>query len=372
MAPINFATEIWEQIRDQLIMPELRELSLTCKYLRRVCAKRLKKQQRIAHAYRWIDAMDDKAGGRIFIFHDALFHILRGELSPTYICSVDGDETCIEDPEAEQQFHEADFATMRKETNMIKPLIQRAVEDAFWIEDSEKEQFVEAICIGREDEVLCILIPLLTNLRALRPPLNAPFLERTVRRISRASSLLTAKPLPLRNLLLVNFWAANGDESGVGLQEVMSYAALPSVRRVILSHGRGSGYHFPGWSTDLPLSRVSEVYFDRSSFTKIEVSGFTRGFAGPCIMRQWWVAHGSHIPVDNFNVDWDYIELGGGGERVEGGIKPGSRSEIMELRYPKIHGDGSSGQSDLAYSDQMNRMLEGRLSDWKALMRSQS
>jgi len=94
--------------------------------------------------------------------------------------------------------------------------------------------------------VLYILILLLTNLRALRLLINAPLLERTIRRITSASSLLTVKSLPLRKLLLVTFYIANKNESGISLQEVIPYAALKSVYRIVLPPGYSSGYNFPG------------------------------------------------------------------------------------------------------------------------------
>jgi len=58
--------------------------------------------------------------------------------------------------------------------------------------------------------------------------------------------------------------------------------------------------------------------------------------------------------------------------RKFGGIKPGSRSKTMELRCLKVYEDASWGKSDLAYSDEMNAKLGGRLWNWKALVRSQS
>ncbi len=373
---LYFPTEIWVHISNQLFMPEIRELSLTCQCLRRICVKRLRKQQRIAHAYRWIDARDAKLAGRTFIFHDMLFHILRGELSPSYTFEFECDCDCIEDTDAEPPFREEDVKTMRREGAKLRPYIQRAVDAAFWIEDVEKKQHVDAICHGNEDATLSILVPLLTNLRALRPPINADMLGRALGRIARTSDSSPVQSPLLANLALVAFNDDNNYAIGMELFEIVPYAALPSVRRLIIPHSRSSGHDdFPGWPADLPFSRVSEVYFDQSSITKGDIRGFARGFKGPCVIRQWWVTTSRAYPEGKGKdkVKWDYFELEDGGETVEWrdkrgrrytGIKEGSRSALMKLKYPEVH-ENPGAQAQPQYDKGMNAMLERRLWNWR-------
>ena len=287
---------------------------------------------------------DLRVAGRHFVFHPLLFQILRGDVDATDYEELLCDESCIDDPTNEEDEHRKELHALRKEATALEPVIRKAVQASPGIDDTELDEYVEQMIIGDEDAALALLVPSLTNLRFLVPPMNALRLNNAVRRI--ASSHATV----LDKLVLVSFRATNGNCSGMDLDDVAIYAAIPSVKRVVVSHARSYGLagDFHGWPTDLPLSRAVEVYFDRATIIPIDVRRFASGFAGPCVMRQWWVEHGSNLPEGRPEVQWDYLQIAA------------DREIVVELRYPDAHGDERYNETSEEYSDEMNAMLQGR------------
>ena len=302
---------------------------------------------------------DPHVANRRFVYHSLLFEILRGDVVASDFEEFFCDENCNDDPEGEGDRHSDELDGLRREAAALKPAIRKAVQASPGIDNTKQEEYIERISIGDEDATLALLVPSLTNLRFLIPPMNATRLDNAVRRI--ASSPHTPCPA-LSKLVLVSFPAANGNCSGMYLRDVAIYAAIPSVKRVVVSHGRSYSLDgdFYGWPAGLPLSHAAEVYFDRATIIPMDVRRFAGGFAGPCVMRQWWVEHGSNLPEGRPDVEWDYLQVIPASEER-------GRDIVMELRYPDAHGDQRYHETCEEYSDEMNAMLQSRLWDWRKL-----
>jgi len=292
--------EIWYNIAEELDLPDLLNLALSCLRLGTLCSKAVdnylkKKLRRVELGGR---------GRREFAAHSFLLRVLRGQFPPSYIEELDCDEDYWNDEDLEDlenmiEHYRKQFPFYEKMplTPADNDLIRRAVNDSPWIYESEVEDYIYQVRLGNEGAVFCILLPLLTELRLLSLPTDPGRLEIIAARIAAAATVgPRTTALPLSRLLLVMARAENGNYYGISLESMAPFAALLSVRRLIVMAGRNEG--FEGWPVGLPLSRASEVFFVDSTITKSAVRGFAAGFAGPCIIRQWFSDCGSRFRPD--------------------------------------------------------------------------
>ncbi len=266
-----FPGEVWLHIADELFLPDILHLSLSCTRLRDTCAERLcNVQEQMRREYRSFTVHE---AGKVddFPWHVLLLKILRGEVVPSYIVEVAGylDYVALSDGVGDYISYSGTPGLSIDDEERIR----YAVDSSPWIYKNEAQDYCRKIGLGNEDAVLCVLVPLLTNLRDFVPPINTVSLPVVIGRIAAASakhlgetSSLGKEPgqgvaetLPLRKLVLVRTYAYNVDDHGISLEGIAPFTALPSVRRIWVMCVRNET--FCGWPEDLPLSRVPEVYF---------------------------------------------------------------------------------------------------------------
>ena len=103
------------------------------------------------------------------------------------------------------------------------------------------------------------------------------------------------------------------------LSQLVLYASIPSVQRVVIHAGLSEHWSgtFSRWPVDLPLSNAAEVFFVGSCVVPADAVAFANGFAGPCIMRQTWVEHGSWHMKGDRGLEWNHLEIIGSGPECE-------------------------------------------------------
>ncbi len=370
--------EIWIYVASHLTVSDLLHVSLSCTRLRDICAERLSTLRELCRKYRSFDASEAHNIDR-YPWHALLLKILRGEICASYVVETNLDAVCVTSSEypstSEPGFEPPDLSTDDKE------LLSSAVASSAWIHDNESEDYLRKICNGDEDAVLCVLVPLLTNLRNFCAPINAELLPVIIGRIAQesvkhlAASGLTedrqvgvARALPLRKLVQVWANGYNGYDYGISLGGIAPFTALPSVRRIHLQGLRD--YEFGGWPKNVPYSQVHEVYFRDSSIAAAAVCEFAKGFESFCIMRQ-------DFTFDDMNyddVEWDHYEISGEIDAVTGRIREGTRRDKMETKFSsedhmsKPDWPGGVYRRNSMDSDGMSALHDGSLWNWQTLV----
>ncbi len=344
-------SELWLGIAHELRFKDLLNLTLACTRLKDVCSEMLRvQQQQLKAEYRKFDGerVRDRAeiifrhinptgtkNFKEFIFHKLLLDILKGCVPATFILGFETGLECLGFDN--YPIRRVNPALPLHANGYFKEeddeLISRAVETSPWILRSEVEDFIQHIRLGSEDAVLCILIPLLSTLRFFGTPAEQPRLEKAIGIIACASSpSATMKLCPLSMLTLIQSPLISELEYGLSFDSIAPYAALTSVRRVLMfnarSHREGS---YTGWPQDLPFSKASEVFFQRSSVIPADVRRFAAGFEGPCVIRQDWTTASRAMPPTSKEPEWDYYEVTGELDYT-GKIKTGTRCERIEMR----------------------------------------
>ncbi len=370
--------EIWIHAASGLAFTDLLHLSLSCTQLRDICADRLSTLRELRRKYRSFDAGEASKIDR-FPWHALLLKILRGEICASYVVETNLDAVCItssEYPTTSQPGFEAPYLSTED-----KELLSSAVDSSAWIYDNESQNCLRKICDGDEDAVLCVLVPLLTNLRNFCVPINVVLLQVIIGRIAQASAKHQAatgliedqqvgvpKALPLRKLVQVWAKGYNGHDFGITLGDIAPFTALPSVRRIHLQGLRDD--EFGGWPENVPYSQVHEVYFTDSSIAAAAVCEFAKGFESFCLMRQ------DFTPDDiiNHDVEWDHYEISGEIDAITGRIREGTRRDKMETKHcsedhrVKPTWLGGVYRRSSIDSDGMNAFFDGSLWDWQALV----
>lgn len=302
--------------------------------------------------------------------HKILLRILRGDVALASVEELDCGDECVTEGESYRRCSPDSLQLTHEDIDMIR----QAINVSPWIHQTEKQQYLDGILNGNEDMVLCILIPLLTNLRWLLPPLNTVRLHQIVGRIASAyhnvgiegQEVEAAVSLPLNKLVYVSPGAFNGTV-GMDLETAAYYAALPSLQRLILQASRDD--RFSVWPDSLPQSRLSEIYFEDSTVTSSAVQAFAKGLAAPCVIRQSFSTYGHECPSSEGGNLWDHYWVGGEIDPM-GLIKDG-RWEKIELKYDnEYYGYASNHKRDSEFSDGFNDFLEYNLVGWESLTSS--
>lgn len=312
--------------------------------------------------------MEIHSDHRPYPAHNALLDVLRGDVSPD-IEEFDCGEDCVTEEENKDRWSPNELRMTLEDIGLIR----RAIDSSPWIHQAEKQEYLDSVQIGNEDAALCILIPLLTNLRWLQPPINTKRLQQIIGCIAKAYHDIdsdshnadTCHALPLTKLVLVSTRAYNGTDFGMNLETAAYYAALPRLQRLIIYCCRDD--EFKTWPAKLPPSRLREVFFADSCVSLSAAQAFLKGFAAQCIIRQTFGTNGSRYRVRN---EWDHCEAGGDLDSA-GRIKDVSRWEKCALKYDdEYHGYSAPtwGQRrDSDFSEIFNQLLDSEIVEWKNL-----
>lgn len=241
-----------------------------------------------------------------------------------------------------------------------------AIKASLWIHDQEEAPYLEHIYRGDEDSVLCLLVPLLSNLRCLNIPTIFFTIYDIIERIARAYFTDAAQgrnsTLPLSKLLLVRTYDI--ESAGNAHLDGLAYiAALPSVRRIVdfcLHEG-----DFYGWPEGILQSRASEVHFDVSTTDAEAVTNFAKGSALPCVMRQLYYRD----PNLAFDFEWDHYTISGEIDLLTNSIVDGTRREGIETRYSEgDHADVFTNHGISVMSPEMCAQGVDKLCQWQDLL----
>lgn len=381
MAPwSSIPTEVWVQVINGLYLPELLQLSLSCTRLRDICRQRFQAHMQLRREYYIFNYGDHRwnknhpaAQVHGFPFHKLLVSVLANPMVSHYVTVLEGygEIRILGEP------HDWKGTPILSEKE--KRHIHIEVQASPWIHKEEKEQYFQNVCLGDEDATLCVLLPLLPNLRSVSLPEWSRVLDTFVGRIASASvrrlaeNISTGTLLPLGKVVYVT--AKTDDGNGTSLEEIVPWAALPSVRRITVYCLRNDT--FAGWPEGVPHSVVPEVYFMESCISAAAVRDFAKGFDAPCIMRQHYST--DHLRIHNDeHFEWDHCVIDGEVDPMTGRIQEGSRSETVEARHKADDFEDSFWYSDphegwtfrrlSGASDLMNAMLMGQVDKWKDLV----
>lgn len=272
-----------------------------------------------------------------FPWHKLLLKVLRQEIPISYMVELTCGNNCPEYDEFHPEWYgvELPFPGSPAQVTETRTLIERALCASPWIDSDDVPEFLARIMRGDDDPVLSLLVPYLENLRAFCVPADAVLLQSVFRKMASAATSHTtgqqsgdtARCLP--NLVLIRCGSTN--EVGIQLEDLASYVGIPSVRRVVAINARRRA--FDGWPEGAPTSNAQDVYFPRSSVSAEAITGFARGFRGPCVFRQLHNARPSDFfEYDSF--DWDHYEILITAGPGTDGWQSSSRRETIEVRYP--------------------------------------
>ncbi len=346
MSLLLLPNELLLHIADHVPFVALINLGASCTHLMTVLNPKISAQRdTLKYQYHSVFSGTYKP----FPYHRLLLLILRQELPAMYIQVLDTDDSCGTEPWISDSEPPPPPSVVLQIRPADKRLLQTTTLTSPWLDPGDSEQIFDQLWRGYDDAALCVLVPMLTNLRTFTAPPDAPRLEEVFTRIAKAyytalDSNTEPAGLPFRSLRIVSTRAGNG-VVGIGLEGAACYSSIPSVRRLIMQCSRSQ--RFAGWPSGL-RSRVSEVYLCDSTVSAGAICGFAEGIEGPCIIRMNYDDYGGDFPSDDGLV-WDHYVIAS---------EEGTRRERLQLKYDEdVHEPGfarNSPESDCSVG--MNRM----------------
>jgi hypothetical protein len=229
-----------------------------------------------------------------------------------------------------------------KQTEAYDRLVISAIVSSQWISPEERDQVFERFRTGDQDAAGIILLPLLTSLKAVNPPIKGGLCSELFRKVARVSQSLSlarcgkdteagrpsvrepddeSKKLPFSELLI--FYLEGNDQSNLTssfwLPEIRPFLGIPSLQRIIL-HGVRD-WELDSWPPELPPITCREIYLSQSSVHQDAIMKFSEGISGPCTLRQWyqqdnWNFRDASLDM-GWEPDWDHlhVRVGPTGER---------------------------------------------------------
>lgn len=354
----------------QTFPTDIFNLSLCSKALKRVCATHLKYHKDLYTRVHHFDGEDAKDHSK-FPWHKLLLQVLRHEIPIPYVVELSCAPNCPEYEEVQLEPYgvELPFSEDPGQLSETRTLINHALRASPWIEPTDVLDFLERIMQGDEDPVLSLLVPYLYNLRAFRVPIDAILLQSVIRKMSTALTSNTTfresrgEKYCLPRLVLVTAGGSGG--IGIRLEDLAIYATIPSVRRLVAINVRSEG--FEGWPNNCVTSNAEDVYFPRSSISMQAITGFVKGFRGPCIFRQLFSGRWSDF-YEYHGFDWDHCEVSIQPKPVPDALQSSPREETIETRYPdSCHEMVDTGPNPGPASPGMMSILDVGPLDWRSL-----
>jgi hypothetical protein len=282
--------------------------------------------------------------------NNALVHlILNGDVDPTkileYRCS--GQYTDYNDgkknSKGEIEHYENRFApTATTRPGLPRPgfetpterqirayddLVLSAIESSRWISPDQKAEVFERFRTGDKDAAGVLLLPLLTNLKAVEPPLKGGLCAELFRQVANESRKRTntinrsdvsnsarpgeAEKLPFSELLIFYLGAIKRDGVKVSfwLREIRPFLSIPSLRRIVLFGVRD--WELDNWPSDMAPITCPEIYFAQSSVNRETIMEFSENIAGPCTLMQWHSTDIYFFYAQNMGNEatWDHLRV---------------------------------------------------------------
>ena len=320
-AILQLPDELLLQVQSHFFLADLQNFSGVCRRFSSVAYRRCEEHRALSRKYRRLDACEEPFG-----WFSHLVTVLRNDEIAPYVkelhipnCEWYWDELPARDgsitPSAE------DFE-----------LVSRAARESQWISEKDAcgrraaatnmDHFLQEIGEGDQDNVLAVLVPLLPNLRKIELPaqryggLKMGSLPGVMGRIAiathAAEQIFSDEELPMRSLEeVVGLNHKRNPVSrigfGVDFEGLAPFLALPSVRKLWTLETHEPMFY---WPEELPKSRVREIEFLESSITEQAARALARGIAGPCVMKQDFVAH-THTPRFPPREEWTNLEIPG-------------------------------------------------------------
>ena len=333
-------------------LPSLLNLSLTCSRARRLCEQTLLRLRK--------DILEKYSSNRRYPtfgrypWHRLLLLILSHQVPASYVVELlipDSYNTLGPSRPAQE--------VVGNSHTFYDELIHAAVQDSPWTSPEQKTEHVEEIIAGSEDATLAVLLPLLTGLRWLVPPIRAERTSEVFRKIVCAHIAATpafSSSLPFSRLLIIWTWSI-GMECEWPLPHVPAYLGLPGLRRVILSNPRDQ--HFDGWPATMPRPRCPEVCFSEGSVSLEAIQKFAKAWDAPCVIRQSW-SDPTVLPIEGpEEPEWDCCKVEGD-VGIDGRFVEGAQRVTLSLED-----GGAIFSTDAVWAAEL---ANGRMNDWRRLV----
>jgi hypothetical protein len=253
-------------------------------------------------------------------------------------------------------------------------LVRKAIEASRWISPDMREDVFERFRTGDKDAAGVILLPLLTRLKAVEPPIKGGLCASLFQRIAHESHDLAmqAQTPPGGNLdvskldvtgevsrlpfseLLIFFVEADekdGHQVTFWLRYIRPFLSIRSLRRIVLTGVRD--WELDEWPSDqLPIS-CPEIYFARSSVNRDTIMKFSENIAGPCTLMQWLSYDCYYSPQDSMGNEatWDHL-------RVD------VDSSGKRRAWTSLECDGGASVEENPW---VSWLYHGRMRDWELL-----
>jgi hypothetical protein len=213
-------------------------------------------------------------------------------------------------------------------------LVLSAVKSSQWILPENQDQVFERCRTGDQDAAGIILLPLLTRLKAVSPPIRGRLCSELFRQVAQKSQALSttmrdtstgerrsfareleddSKKMPFSELLV--FYLEGDDHpnltSSVELHEIRPFLGISSLRRIVLHAVRS--WELDSWPPEIPPIICPEIYLSQSSVHENVIMKFSEGIAGPCTLRQWYEQdHWNFLPTElymGWEPGWDHLHV---------------------------------------------------------------
>jgi hypothetical protein len=213
-------------------------------------------------------------------------------------------------------------------------LARQAIESSRWILPESRDMVFDKYQAGDQDAAALILLPLLTKLKAVEPPIRGGLCSELFSQVARESSVSITSPptmertsvhtehqkeeqrsgkLPFSELLVfylepndtrrcvTNFW----------LHQIRPFLSIRSLRRIVL-HGIRD-WELENWPSNLVPISCPEIYFALSSVNRDTILELSRDIAGPCTLIQWYEMDVWYQPSESaymgWEPDWDHLHV---------------------------------------------------------------
>jgi hypothetical protein len=226
-------------------------------------------------------------------------------------------------------------------------LVRTAIQASRWIAPEMREDVLERFLTGDKDAAGIILLPLLTKLRAVEPPIKGGLCAELFRQVAhellkanmieadRADDLspseqASSTALPFSELLIFYVRPDRRVRCNLTftLQEMRPFMSIQSLRRIVLNGVRDWEFEsltrtIPNapkgsmtwetipWRTDMVPISCPEIYLGQSSVFRDVIMKFADHIAGPCKLMQWYSMDVWDMPSggDGGEASWDHLRV---------------------------------------------------------------